>query len=467
LRAIAERIHGLAKILELELDKLGFTQTNSHFFDTLKIDLGRLSDGMQQKIRQLANDAQINFRYVNDVNIGISLDETTQIEDIGQIARVFAKANGKNYHGNELEALINKIEMGYPEQLSRESAFLTHPVFNKYHSETKMLRYVKSLENRDLSLNTSMIPLGSCTMKLNATAEMIPLSWPEFSRLHPFSPLDQAQGYLEIFKELESALCEITGFSAVSLQPNSGAQGEYAGLMVIRAYYSDRGERHRDAVLIPSSAHGTNPASAAMAGMRVVIVECDETGNIDVEDLKNKALKYRDSLAALMITYPSTHGVFEENIQEICSIIHENGGQVYMDGANMNAQVGLTSPAVIGADVCHLNLHKTFSIPHGGGGPGMGPICVAEHLAPFLPGHPLVPIGSEKAISAVASAPWGSGSILLISYAYIKLLGREGVTAASKYAILNANYIKSRLEKYYPVLYKGKKGRVAHEMILD
>ncbi|MGH7807778.1 MAG: aminomethyl-transferring glycine dehydrogenase [Thermodesulfobacteriota bacterium] len=467
LRSIAERIHSLAKILELELDKLGFTQTNSHFFDTLKIDLGRLCDSMQQKIRQLANDAQINFRYVNDVNIGISLDETTQIEDIRQIARVFAKANGNDYHGNELEALINKIEMGYPEQLSRESAFLTHPVFNKDHSETKMLRYVKSLENRDLSLNTSMIPLGSCTMKLNATAEMIPLSWPEFSKLHPFSPLDQAQGYLEIFKELEKALCEITGFSAASLQPNSGAQGEYAGLMVIRAYYSDRGERHRDAVLIPSSAHGTNPASAAMAGMRVVIVECDETGNIDLEDLKNKALKYRDSLAALMITYPSTHGVFEENIQEICSIIHENGGQVYMDGANMNAQVGLTSPAVIGADVCHLNLHKTFSIPHGGGGPGMGPICVAEHLAPFLPGHPLVPIGSEKAISAVASAPWGSGSILLISYAYIKLLGGEGVTAASKYAILNANYIKSRLEKYYPALYKGKKGRVAHEMILD
>lgn len=467
LRSIAERIHSLAKILELELNKLGFTQTNSHFFDTLKIDLGRLSDGMQQRIRQLASDAQINFRYVNDVNIGISIDETTQIEDIRQIAQVFANTNGNDYQGNELEALINKIQIGYPEQLSRESAFLTHPVFNKYHSETKMLRYIKSLENRDLSLSTSMIPLGSCTMKLNATAEMIPLSWPEFARLHPFSPLDQSQGYLEIFKELESALCEITGFSAASLQPNSGAQGEYAGLMVIRAYYSDRGERHRHVVLIPSSAHGTNPASAAMAGMRVVIVGCDETGNIDLEDLKNKALKYRDSLAALMVTYPSTHGVFEENIQEICSIIHENGGQVYMDGANMNAQVGLTSPAVIGADVCHLNLHKTFSIPHGGGGPGMGPICVAEHLAPFLPGHPLVPIGSEKAISAVASAPWGSGSILLISYAYIKLLGGEGVTAASKYAILNANYIKSRLEKYYPVLYKGKKGRVAHEMILD
>jgi glycine dehydrogenase len=467
LRAIAERIHRLARMLELELNKLGFTQTNSHFFDTLNIDLARLSRGMQQKIRQLANDAQINFRYLNDLNVGISLDETTRIEDIRQIARVFAKANGQDYHSDNLEALMNKIEVGYPEQLSRQSAFLTHPVFNKYHSETKMLRYIKSLENRDLSLNTSMIPLGSCTMKLNATAEMIPLSWPEFSRLHPFSPLGQAQGYLEIFKELEGALCEITGFSAASLQPNSGAQGEYAGLMVIRAYYSDRGEGHRDAVLIPSSAHGTNPASAAMAGMRVVVVECDETGNIDVEDLKLKALQYRDHLAALMITYPSTHGVFEENIQEICSIVHENGGQVYMDGANMNAQVGLTSPAVIGADVCHLNLHKTFSIPHGGGGPGMGPICVSEHLTPFLPGHPLVPVGSEKAISAVASAPWGSGSILLISYAYIKLLGAEGVTAASKYAILNANYIKSRVEKDYPVLYKGKKGRVAHEMILD
>ncbi|MBI2486810.1 MAG: aminomethyl-transferring glycine dehydrogenase [Deltaproteobacteria bacterium] len=467
LRAIAERIHSLAKILEFELNKLGFAQTNSHFFDTLKIDLRELSRDMLHKIESLANDAQINFRYIDGLNIGISIDETTQIEDIWHIAQIFAEANGHNYQGSDFEALTKQIEISYPEKLTRRSDFLTHPVFNKYRSETKMLRYIKSLENRDLSLNTSMIPLGSCTMKLNATTEMTPLSWPEFSKVHPFAPQDQAQGYREIFKELENALCEITGFRAASLQPNSGAQGEYTGLMVIRAYYADRGEGHRDVVLIPSSAHGTNPASAVMAGMRVVIVECDEMGNIDVEDLKNKALKYRDSLAALMITYPSTHGVFEENIQGICSIIHENGGQVYMDGANMNAQVGLTSPAIIGADVCHLNLHKTFSIPHGGGGPGMGPICVAEHLAHFLPGHPLVPIGSEKAIPAVASAPWGSGSILLISYAYIKLLGAEGVTAATKYAILNANYIKSRLEKYYPVVYKGKKGRVAHEMILD
>ncbi len=482
LRAIAQRIHSLAKILEIELNKLGFTQTNSHFFDTLKIDLRELSADMLQKIKSLANEAQINFRYTDGIrgsdkeggklgnynrHIGIAIDETTKVEDIRQVARIFAKAAGRNYKHTDFEGLNKEIEISYPEKLKRESDFLTHPVFNKYHSETKMLRYIKSLENKDLSLNTSMIPLGSCTMKLNATTEMIPLSWPEFSRLHPFAPQDQAQGYGEIFKELEYALCQITGFGAASLQPNSGAQGEYAGLMVIRAYYADRGESNRDVVLIPSSAHGTNPASAVMAGMRVVIVKCDEMGNIDVGDLKNKASRYRESLSALMITYPSTHGVFEENIREICSIIHENGGQVYMDGANMNAQVGLTSPAAIGADLCHLNLHKTFSIPHGGGGPGMGPICVAEHLAPFLPGHSLVPIGSEKAIPAVASAPWGSGSILLISYAYIKLLGAEGVTAATKYAILNANYIKSRLEKYYPVLYVGRKGRVAHEMILD
>lgn len=482
LRAIAERIHSLAKILEIELNKLGFTQTNSHFFDTLKIDLRELSADMLQKIKSLANEAQINFRYTDGIrgsdkeggklgnynrHIGIAIDETTQVEDIRQVARIFAKAAGRYYKRTDFEGLTKEVEISYPEKLKRESDFLTHPVFNKYHSETKMLRYIKSLENKDLALNSSMIPLGSCTMKLNATTEMIPLSWPEFSRLHPLAPQDQAQGYGEIFKELEYALCQITGFGAASLQPNSGAQGEYAGLMVIRAYYADRGESNRDVVLIPSSAHGTNPASAVMAGMRVVIVECDEMGNIHVGDLKNKASRYRESLSALMITYPSTHGVFEENIREICSIIHENGGQVYMDGANMNAQVGLTSPAAIGADLCHLNLHKTFSIPHGGGGPGMGPICVAEHLAPFLPGHSLVPIGSEKAIPAVASAPWGSGSILLISYAYIKLLGAEGVTAATKYAILNANYIKSRLEKYYPVLYIGRKGRVAHEMILD
>ncbi len=462
LRAIAERVHGLARILESELDKLGFKQTNSLFFDTLKVDLG---DHLADRVRSIASDAQINFRYIDDRHIGISIDETTQIEDIWQIAQIFAKSIGRDYQiPNDVPP---KIEIKYPKKLTRRSDFLTHPVFNKYHSETKMLRYIKSLENKDLSLNTSMIPLGSCTMKLNATTEMIPLSWAEFSRLHPFAPQEQAQGYIQIFKELGEALCEITGFSAVSLQPNSGAQGEYTGLMVIRAYHRDIGQGHRNVVLVPSSAHGTNPASAAMAGMRVVIVRCDEEGNIDIEDLRNKASEYRDTLSALMVTYPSTHGVFEERIKEICAVVHDRGGQVYMDGANMNAQVGLTNPAIIGADVCHINLHKTFSIPHGGGGPGMGPICVAAHLAPYLPGHPLVPIGGKKSISAVASAPWGSASILLVSYAYIKLLGSRGVTDATKYAILNANYIKSRLEKHYPVLYKGKKGRVAHEMILD
>jgi glycine dehydrogenase len=467
LRAIAERIHSLAKVLEIELNKLGFKQNNSLFFDTLKIDLGENSADRLKKIKSLANEAKINFRYIDTRHIGISIDETTEIEDVERIIEIFAKVSEKKYQDFDVRTLAEKIEINYPEKLARRSDFLTHPVFNKYHSETKMLRYIKSLENKDISLATSMIPLGSCTMKLNATTEMIPLSWPEFSRLHPFVPQDQARGYAEIFKELEKALCEITGFDACSLQPNSGAQGEYTGLMVIRAYYADRGESRRNVVLIPSSAHGTNPASAVMAGMKVVVVECDEEGNIDIEDLKNKASEYRDTLAALMITYPSTHGVFEENIQEVCAVIHENGGQVYMDGANMNAQVGLTNPVIIGADVCHLNLHKTFGIPHGGGGPGVGPICVAKHLAPYLPGHPLIPIGGEKSIPAVASAPWGSASILLVSYAYIKLLGAQGLTDATKYAILNANYIKSRLEKYYPVLYKGSKGRVAHEFILD
>ncbi|HSE84079.1 MAG TPA: aminomethyl-transferring glycine dehydrogenase, partial [Thermodesulfobacteriota bacterium] len=467
LREIAKRVHTLAEALERELNELGFKQTNPCFFDTLKINLDEGSSDRIKKIKSLANDAQINFRYIDDQHIGISLDETTRAEDVKQIIRIFALAVGKDYQNGNFETLTEKTGVSFPDKLTRRSSFLTHPVFNRHRSETKMLRYIKSLENKDLSLTTSMIPLGSCTMKLNATAEMIPLSWPEFSKLHPFAPAEQAQGYAQVFKELENALSEITGFPAVSLQPNSGAQGEYAGLMVIRAYYQDKGRGDRNVVLVPSSAHGTNPASAAMAGMKVVVVGCDEEGNIDVEDLKNKASKWRDNLAAIMITYPSTHGVFEERIQEVCAIVHENGGQVYMDGANMNAQVGLTSPAAIGADVCHLNLHKTFSIPHGGGGPGMGPICVAKHLAPYLPRHPLIQTGGEKAISAVASAPWGSASILLISYAYIKMLGAEGATNATKYAILNANYIKSRLEKYYPVLYKGGKGRVAHEFILD
>lgn len=469
LKAIAGRIHALAKVLEFELNKLGYEQVNSCFFDTLKINAGEDSEDKLQRIQALANEAQINFRYIGNRHIGISLNETTQPEDVRKIVGIFAKACGRKYQniGFEAQASAKLAEINYPRELTRRSGFLTHTVFNKYHSETKMLRYIKSLENKDLSLTASMIPLGSCTMKLNSTTEMTPLSWPEFSKLHPFAPQEQAQGYAHVFRELESALCKITGFSAVSLQPNSGAQGEYAGLMVIRAYFADKGEGHRNVVLVPSSAHGTNPASAAMAGMRVVVVECDGDGNIDVEDLKKKASKWRNSLAALMITYPSTHGVFEESVREICRVVHENGGQVYMDGANMNAQVGLTSPAIIGADVCHINLHKTFSIPHGGGGPGMGPICVAGHLAPYLPGHPLIAVGGEKSISAVASAPWGSASILLISYAYIKMLGAGGVTDATKYAILNANYIKSRLEKYYPVLYKGNNGRVAHEFILD
>jgi glycine dehydrogenase len=330
-----------------------------------------------------------------------------------------------------------------------------------------MLRYIKKLESKDLSLTSSMIPLGSCTMKLNATTEMVPVTWPEFSRLHPFAPASQTRGYQRIFGELERYLSVITGFPAVSLQPNSGAQGEYSGLMVIRAYYKDRGDVKRNVALIPSSAHGTNPASAALAGMKVVVVDCDERGNIDLGSLRKKAEEHKDELAALMVTYPSTHGVFEEKIKEICSIVHRNGGQVYMDGANMNAQVGLTNPSIIGADICHLNLHKTFSIPHGGGGPGMGPICARRHLAPYLPGHTLVKTGGDKPIHAVASAPWGSASILLISYAYIRMLGRDGVTDATKYAILNANYIKSRLEKIYDVVYTGARGRVAHEFILD
>ncbi|MEM6633521.1 MAG: aminomethyl-transferring glycine dehydrogenase subunit GcvPB, partial [Bacteroidota bacterium] len=354
-----------------------------------------------------------------------------------------------------------------PKSIQRGTPYLTHPVFNQYHSETGMMRYIKQLEDKDLSLNTAMIPLGSCTMKLNAATELIPVSWPAFSQIHPFVPQEQRLGYTEMMQELGDILCEVTGFDGISFQPNSGAQGEYAGLMVIRAWHLHQGNTDRNIALIPSSAHGTNPASAVMAGMKVVVVACDEMGNIDVEDLRQKAEKYSSTLSCLMVTYPSTHGVFETRIQEICQLIHEHGGQVYMDGANMNAQVGLTSPGMIGADVCHLNLHKTFSIPHGGGGPGMGPICVAEHLTPFLPGHNLVKTGGENAISAVSATPFGSASILLISYAYAKLLGTGGMTEATKMAILNANYMKERLKDAYPVLFEGNNGRVAHEFILD
>jgi glycine dehydrogenase len=461
LKRIAGKVHVLAQVLAASLAELGYTQENRHFFDTLRITV---DEARKNRIRGIALKAGYNFCY-GDGYIRIALDETASFDDIETIAGVFVTASSVK-QGPRLPDLVPSYG-SFPDSMKRESAFLTHPVFTRYRSETGLMRYIKSLENKDLSLTHSMIPLGSCTMKLNATAEMEPVSWPEFANIHPFAPEDQSSGYREIFTQLEAMLCEITGLAAVSLQPNSGAQGEYAGLLVIRAWHKDRGEGFRNVVLIPSSAHGTNPASAIMSGMKVVIVKCDDLGNIDRQDLATKAQEHADNLAALMVTYPSTHGVYESGIREICSIIHEYGGQVYMDGANLNAQVGLTNPAIIGADVCHLNLHKTFSIPHGGGGPGMGPIAVAEHLTPYLPKHVLVETGGQKGISAVSAAPWGSAGILLIPYAYIKMLGRDGVKRASEIAILNANYIKARLEKVYPILYKGEKGRVAHEMIFD
>jgi glycine dehydrogenase len=461
LTAIARRVHGFAKLLERELAKTGVAQRNEIFFDTLRLEP---PSGTLEKIRKAALDARINFRYRDDGTINVALDETTTAEDLEAIVKAFAKGTGTEARVDfSPDGLVTNYASGF----GRTSEFLTHPVFNTHHSETEMMRYIRGLERKDVGLDTSMIPLGSCTMKLNAASEMLPITWPEFSKLHPFVPVEQAAGYQQIFKEIEHALCEITGFAAVSLQPNAGSQGEFAGLMVIRAYHHDRGEVKRDVVLIPASAHGTNPASAVMAGMRVVVVASTTEGNIDVADLRSRAEAHRESLAALMVTYPSTHGVFEESIQDICAIVHSNGGQVYMDGANMNAQVGLTSPAAIGADVCHLNLHKTFAIPHGGGGPGMGPIGVAAHLAPFLPSHPVIKTGGTRAIHALAAAPWSSASILLISYGYIKMLGGNGMTEATRFAILNANYIKSRLESHYPVLYTRKNGRVAHEMIFD
>lgn len=459
---IATRVHGLASLLASSLEQLEYKQLNETFFDTVRFDLGNLAGPIHAE----AINNLCNFDY-NGSEVCISLDETSSVEDIKTIIRFFAKVKGKSLNDVNFEELVQDVVSRVPAELERSSNFLTHPVFNTHHSEHEMLRYIKSLESKDLSLCHSMIPLGSCTMKLNATTEMIPVTWAEFSKIHPFAPTDQVGGYMQILSELNDWLSEITGFAAMSLQPNSGAQGEYAGLMVIRAYHADRNDHHRNIVLIPSSAHGTNPASAAMAGMKVVVVKCDENGNIDVEDLRAKAIQHKDDLSCLMVTYPSTHGVFEESIIEVCEIIHQNGGQVYMDGANMNAQVGLTSPASIGADVCHLNLHKTFCIPHGGGGPGMGPIGVAKHLVPFLPGHAVVDINNDHSIHAVSAAPWGSASILLISHAYIAMMGAEGLTNATKYAILNANYIKSRLEEHYPVLYSGSMGRCAHEMILD
>ena len=460
LKAIAVRVHDLARILERELAALGVAQTNTEYFDTLRLDV---PFGVEP-IRRAALEAGINFRYIDDRAIGISLNETVTTADVQDIVNVFANSLSQTARPIEWDDRGARV----PDPRSRRtSAFMTHPVFNTHRSETQMMRYIRALERKDVGLDTSMIPLGSCTMKLNAAAEMLPLTWEPFSRLHPFVPPDQAQGYAHIISELEQALAEITGFTAVSLQPNSGAQGEFAGLMVIRAYHRDRGDSHRDVVLIPASAHGTNPASAAMAAMRVVVVASGSNGNVDVEDLRRRAAEHRERLACLMITYPSTHGVFEDDIKEICAIVHEHGGQVYMDGANMNAQVGLTSPASIGADVCHLNLHKTFAIPHGGGGPGMGPIGVAAHLAPYLPGHPFAQTGGDRAIHAVSAAPWGSASILLISYAYIRMLGAHGMTESTRHAILNANYIKARLEPHYPVLYARANGRVAHELIFD
>ena len=461
LKNIALRTHGLAKLTANALTQMGLEVSSKTYFDTIKVSLDGVS---QKKVQESALAAEMNFRYEEGA-IFISFDEAKTVEDAAEVISVFAKATGNSTP--DVHALAADLNLELPEALLRKSEYLTHPVFNNYHSEHEMLRYIKRLESKDLSLVHSMISLGSCTMKLNATAEMIPVTWPEFGQLHPFAPIDQTEGYQELFTNLRTWLTEITGFADTSLQPNSGAQGEYAGLMVIRAYHMNRGEGHRNVALIPTSAHGTNPASAVMAGMKVVLVKCDEKGNIDIEDLKARAAEHANDLSCLMVTYPSTHGVFEEAIQEICATIHQYGGQVYMDGANMNAQVGLTSPGRIGADVCHLNLHKTFCIPHGGGGPGMGPICVASHLAPFLPGNPLIKTGGEYAVSSISSAPYGSASILPISYAYISMMGGDGLTNATKMAILNANYIKERLNGHYSILYTGSQGRAAHEMILD
>lgn len=458
LKKIASRVSLLAHALGKELSEMGFEQVNNYYFDTVKVKVNDVA-----AIRKLAEAQKINFHYFEDGFVGIAIDETTAQCDLLDILHVFAESIGMGDAGVMFQYHTNPDNI--PAELTRTSAYLLHPVFNTHHSESEMMRYLKSLENKDLSLDHSMIPLGSCTMKLNAATELIPVSWPEFSKMHPFAPAYQWQGYHDIVVELEKWLSNITGFAATSLQPNSGAQGEYAGLLAIKGYHIDRNEAQRNIILIPISAHGTNPASAVVAGFKVIVTKCDEAGNIDVADLKKNAEKYKTNLAGLMVTYPSTHGVFEEGIIEICDIIHENGGLVYMDGANMNAQVGLTAPGFIGADVCHLNLHKTFAIPHGGGGPGMGPICVNEKLAPFLPGH--VNINKGNRTNAVSAAPYGSASILLISYAYIKLLGAEGLRTATEYAILNANYMKARLEGYYKILYSGKNNTCAHEFIVD
>ncbi len=457
LEYIANKVYNSAATTAHALEQLGFEQLNATYFDTIKIKAST------EIIKPVAEANEVNFYYLDEETISISFNETTNLDDINTIIRIFAEATFKEL------IIVDKLETGdkIPQSVIRKTDFLTHEVFNTYHSETDMMRYIKKLERKDLSLNHSMIPLGSCTMKLNAAAEMLPLSNPQWGNIHPFVPVEQAEGYQTVLKKLEEQLTEITGFAATSLQPNSGAQGEFAGLMVIRAYHLSRGDKHRNICLIPSSAHGTNPASAVMAGMQVVVTKANEFGNIDVEDLREKAIKYKDNLSCLMVTYPSTHGVYESAIREITNIIHENGGQVYMDGANMNAQVGLTNPGAIGADVCHLNLHKTFAIPHGGGGPGVGPICVAKQLAPFLPGNPVIKTGGEEAITAISAAPWGSSLVCLISYAYITMLGVNGIRKSTEYAILNANYIKERLKGHYETLYSGERGRAAHEMIID
>jgi glycine dehydrogenase len=461
LERIAKRVHQLTAALAEGIRRLGLRIVHEDYFDTLRIDLGA---GNAQDVMTRAVESRINLRRISDNEIGISLDETASPADVTDLLKVLS---GSSATDTSFDDLLAGSDPRYDERFRRTSAFLTHPVFNQYHSETELLRYIYRLQARDLSLVHSMIPLGSCTMKLNATAEMMPITWPLLNKIHPFAPVDQTAGYAQLFRELEADLAEITGFTAVSLQPNAGSQGEYSGLLAIAAYHESRGEAHRKICLIPQSAHGTNPASAVMAGMTVVVVKTDPSGNIDVADLRAKADAHRADLAALMVTYPSTHGVFEETISDICAIVHANGGQVYMDGANMNAMVGLCRPGDVGADVCHLNLHKTFCIPHGGGGPGMGPIGVAAHLAPFLPGHPVIDQPGRESVGAVSEAPWGSASILPISYAYIRMMGPDGLVEATKVAILNANYMAKRLEPYYPVLYRGQNGTVAHECIID
>ena len=462
IKRIAQNVHKLTVILAEGLKRLGYGIGSEHFFDTVRVELGE-KPGVRtlEEILEASSARNINLRTLDTSAVGISLDETTTNEDLLDLWQIFAGTDSLPFTVEELAPPDSLLPF------ARHSSYLTHPVFNRYHSETELLRYVHRLQAKDLSLTTSMIPLGSCTMKLNATAEMMPVTWAEFGKIHPFAPQSQTRGYQVLFEQLESDLAEITGFAGISLQPNAGSQGEYTGLLVIREYHAQRGEGHRNICLIPQSAHGTNPASAVMCGMKVVAIACDAQGNVDLDDLKAKAEKHSEQLAALMVTYPSTHGVFEEQIKDICAIIHAHGGQVYMDGANMNAQVGLCRPGDFGADVCHLNLHKTFCIPHGGGGPGMGPIGVMPHLVPFLPGHTVISTGGKQGIGAVSAAPWGSASILTISWMYIVMMGAAGLTKATKVAILNANYIARRLEPYYPVLYKGKAGLVAHECILD